>query len=746
MYIKYLDIESYGKFQNKEIAFGEGLNVVFGRNESGKTTMQSFMDDMLFGNDKEKVGVEDYTRYIPWSNPNKFSGNMIITLNDKNYYLKRNFLEKERSELATESDTNYHSGIDQIFRGKWDNSFTRSVFKNTAHIHQLSAKTEDSLAGKVSNYIANVSNSKNSEIDVANAKRYLKDRKRDYSAKIEGIKMDKYDDARKDAKSNDKRLEALAAEYKKLDEADEKLDKDYSGKNINKAKEVINSKEAVEQKYRQIGEIRAEIAEAKENLEKQRKDAVEEKSTAQSSKSSEELREMLEKLDKYDLAKEKLTKERALKEDKFRHRRGLAMFFMVAAMVYFGATTAITVLLVMQNTSRFLTDDVVTGVMNFWNDNMLFAILNITSVVFLITTIIIFAIRSSKLKRYKKEAEAQILRIKEESQKVLSGSGLGVNNKNALVELMQKSARAEVAVKSVEDKEKVYLEQISSKMTKLSELTCDVIEYGVSYGMPGKVNNEIDVKALKEFTSPINIEKALLESEGVLPDDDWMKKMNEKVALAQKKIEYYNQSYYAEKEKISNQKAVLRDKIDELYNSQNDIADLLKTEEKVLAKKKELELEVEAADKARSIIESLNVNIHGTIGEKLNKAITENTAKIMGAEKYQVELDDDMHLCIKTPYGLKPVDVLSHGAIDQIYLAARVAIADMFFDKEKFGESVPIIIDDGFITSDDERTSAALLYLSKLGRQVIIFTCMMREKMLLDRLGVEYTFQKLEDN
>jgi uncharacterized protein YhaN len=70
----------------------------------------------------------------------------------------------------------------------------------------------------------------------------------------------------------------------------------------------------------------------------------------------------------------------------------------------------------------------------------------------------------------------------------------------------------------------------------------------------------------------------------------------------------------------------------------------------------------------------------------------------------------------------------------------------MFFDKEKFGESVPIIIDDCFITSDDERTSAALLYLSKLGRQVIIFTCMMREKMLLDRLGVEYTFQKLEDN
>ena len=41
-------------------------------------------------------------------------------------------------------------------------------------------------------------------------------------------------------------------------------------------------------------------------------------------------------------------------------------------------------------------------------------------------------------------------------------------------------------------------------------------------------------------------------------------------------------------------------------------------------------------------------------------------------------MDENMNLSVVTPFGIKPVSSLSHGTIDQIYLAARFALTDVF--------------------------------------------------------------------
>ena len=49
-FLKYLKVGQFGALSNRLIGpFSEGLNVVFGRNEAGKTTLFSFVDGVLFG-------------------------------------------------------------------------------------------------------------------------------------------------------------------------------------------------------------------------------------------------------------------------------------------------------------------------------------------------------------------------------------------------------------------------------------------------------------------------------------------------------------------------------------------------------------------------------------------------------------------------------------------------------------------------------------------------------------------------
>lgn len=48
MIIRKLQLRNFGKFQNKEILLKEGINIIYGENESGKSTIHSFLQSMFF--------------------------------------------------------------------------------------------------------------------------------------------------------------------------------------------------------------------------------------------------------------------------------------------------------------------------------------------------------------------------------------------------------------------------------------------------------------------------------------------------------------------------------------------------------------------------------------------------------------------------------------------------------------------------------------------------------------------------
>ena len=57
--INKIKINSYGKIKNKEIKLNNNLNIIYGKNESGKSTILNFIfnDDFLFFFNKGKESI-----------------------------------------------------------------------------------------------------------------------------------------------------------------------------------------------------------------------------------------------------------------------------------------------------------------------------------------------------------------------------------------------------------------------------------------------------------------------------------------------------------------------------------------------------------------------------------------------------------------------------------------------------------------------------------------------------------------
>ena len=108
MQIKEADIFQFGKLQNKNISFEPGTNVIYGKNEAGKSTLHSFLCAMLFGMEKGRgrSSVTDaYSQYEPWHAPSFYAGALKFTVGQQKFYLERNFYSKEKTDyLRNELD------------------------------------------------------------------------------------------------------------------------------------------------------------------------------------------------------------------------------------------------------------------------------------------------------------------------------------------------------------------------------------------------------------------------------------------------------------------------------------------------------------------------------------------------------------------------------------------------------------------------------------------------------------------
>ncbi|WP_048000593.1 ATP-binding protein [Lactiplantibacillus herbarum] len=85
MWIKRVEIAGFGKFQQQQFDFGDGLQVVYGLNESGKSTLRAFILGMLFDFPSRRHQLE---RYEPQAT-SQYGGSLDLVVDETPYRLTR---------------------------------------------------------------------------------------------------------------------------------------------------------------------------------------------------------------------------------------------------------------------------------------------------------------------------------------------------------------------------------------------------------------------------------------------------------------------------------------------------------------------------------------------------------------------------------------------------------------------------------------------------------------------------------
>ncbi len=96
MKINKIKINNYGKLAQKEVNLKDKINIIYGKNEAGKSTLLSFISNSLYGISKNKRGreISEFDKYIPWVGE-EFSGKLEYELdNGKKFEIYRDFKKK----------------------------------------------------------------------------------------------------------------------------------------------------------------------------------------------------------------------------------------------------------------------------------------------------------------------------------------------------------------------------------------------------------------------------------------------------------------------------------------------------------------------------------------------------------------------------------------------------------------------------------------------------------------------------
>lgn len=150
--------------------------------------------------------------------------------------------------------------------------------------------------------------------------------------------------------------------------------------------------------------------------------------------------------------------------------------------------------------------------------------------------------------------------------------------------------------------------------------------------------------------------------------------------------------------------------------------------EEQLEQKEKLESEYAALQMALEALDAANTTLQNRFSPELGRRAAEIFSGLTGGRYGGVVLDRSFRLSAE-PAGegvYREAELLSAGALDQLYLAVRLAICDLVLPPEKH---VPIVLDDALANFDDDRCAAALRYLKEAARerQILLFTCHSRE-------------------
>lgn len=652
MEIQNIKINSYGNLKNKEIYLKNKINIIYGKNESGKSTLLNFIKNSFYGISKNKNGrdISDYEKYKPWSGE-EFSGKIKYRLNNGEVF---------------EIYRNFHKKNPQIFNGNLEEiskNFSIDKKDGNQFFYEQTKIDEATFLSTV------VSMQQEVKLDSQNQALLIQ-----RIANLAGTGDDKISYKKLMERLNKKQLEEIGTQRtqeKPINIVEKKM-KDIE-KLLMELKENENRKYAYETTKNNLEE-NIRYLELKNTILKKLK-IIQDKNRIE--------KEKLEIKNK--LKKENEEKIKILKNKKIENENKIN-------------TIKNTIENTIEKNNTILKINKNKKIKNLIIYFIIF-ILNI-SIQFILKNKIGYGIGIAVFVSTTGNLMFQFNKIKKENKKI--------ENK----ELPEN------------DKE---IEKINGKMdTEISIL---------------EKNNQEIMSEIEKINEKIQTEN-LLEKEKIKNEYYLKIKYNElQYILNNENIEYELEENYKEYNhanlklhELELDRQNCMPKLEKMVNLQEEWKYLEERKNDLIEKNTCIEIAKECLEKAYE-------KMRNHVTPKLTQNLSKQVAQFSGGKYDRMHINAENRIVIENKNGeYIPIERLSIGTIDQIYLALRLAMIN-----ELSEEPMPIMLDESFAYYDDERMKNILQFLAQeeFKNQVCIFTCGKREVKILEDYNIPYNLVEI---
>ncbi|MDU4046856.1 MAG: AAA family ATPase [Peptoniphilus harei] len=749
MIFKELGILNFGKFENKIIELDSGLNIIFGENEGGKSTIVNFIDGIFYGFSRDslarKIRDDIFEKSRPWSS-SLYKGYIILNYDGKNYRLSRDFDRDEISILNTENGEDLSEDERNFLKSRIAQpgflffEISRKLYKSSFFISQRLSQIEEDAAEDLKNKIDNFSVSQDENIDLTKVlEKMNKDlddlgTKRRKNSEIGRIyeELDKLASERLNFINLRENYEKVAEKYKETEEKLKIFKDKLRGRKLfelgelkRKLKEIQDEKAKQDENFDfadferaiEINRTSGLYSSKLDDLLSKEENIFEiDEEVEKDYKKFKDIKEEIALLNENNYSKEIEIISADIKNiEKVGFKYSLKIFFSLLA----GGSM---VFLALYFKKYFL---------------IFFSILFFTYSYFRIVKFKenkdLLNRLKSKLVDFKKRSLDKTIKKKEFDQDFEElFEKYNVNDVKALSEILDE--RKEENLKSISKneynenwKEKNHLE-IETTKEKISSLEDELLKILEKY----RVKN---IKELKNIFYEFKDSNKDKTSEYKYRIDELEKENLSGEIYREESLENISKKIKELTIEVSNLDGILRtqeeslEKLRILEEKSFELKDKLK---KLEYKRDLLDLSIEKFEafiklRRRDTLPILKNNI----SNYLDKMTRSKYSEILIDDRFDIKVYD------KNIGDYVDLDSLSLGTIDQIYLAFRLSISKIITDKK-----IPLVLDSHFDSYDDERLKNTLEVL-KDEEQVLIFSSSNREREILDKNNSTYKLIRL---
>ncbi len=701
--IDNIKINAFGNIEDKEINFKDGINIVYGKNESGKSTMLSYIINTLYGISKNKDGrtISDYDKYKPWNNE-EFSGRIKYELDNKETYEVFRDFNKKNPKIYNDKleDITKQFDVDKRDGSKFFQEQTgvdKQMYLSTVVSMQQEVRLDDKNQNMLIQKIANLAGTGEDNVSYKKALTKLQEKIRDEIGTN---------------KTTQKPINIVEKEISEINHNLEEI-KPYQNKkyDINIEKEEINYNiKELEIEREILLQIKNSIEE-ENNYKKQIE--INENSQKENCCKIQDLKDKQEIIEKQINAAETKIKQIENEIETYKQEQESVNQKIINS----------------KNTADNLKQNITN---KNTNKNIVYIIIGALLIALILVSVLI-------LKNY---ILAGILFILD--------AIIGVNKiktQNKIAKTHKEDDENEKDNEELEEKKNIILEKINLKLQELKECVENEKELNNEASMiKGQIilleknNEQIDESSnnikQKLRSLQLNKKEAISEKYKDRIDDNKIKSILDSTDSIEN-LNSLESKINDEKIRLKGLEIEERTVIPQLDNMVNLKEKLQLNEEKY----KQLKDKEEIINIAIENLSEAYEQMKNTITPKFTNSLSTSIEKITNKKYNKVTINDENGMIVENSRGeYIEADKLSTGTIDQLYLSLRLS---MINDLSK--ETLPIILDESFAYFDGNRLENVIRYLTdKLqNHQVIIFTCTNREKEILDKLKLKYNFIEL---